>query len=477
MAELKRNCPSEAYVDCPKCPKRGKSRSIKVHVTVVHGCEVDYHCLLPTADGSICNWSCGMKIGCFNTHQRVIHGVDFSDGAKHIYTAATGFAMRDSIIVGAKGHTAICTAGSDAQSKLVMKAGRSRHRLHRGEGAMEVVDMQTAAKVQIGARWYMQGGLREIVLRQDGVFVCELAEKLKRKRKPNTESPVKKLRGHEKIIHTVSASAPNTIIYEGEVPVIIGNMADVQLPIIVEAEDMHAAVSDGEDILLVDDEEDTLIVENAEDIITADIAVEVPTVENTEESIHAEVVNDSIDTIDLEDTDFEDDSGDEFVDYDYDVVPDEEEDESEVSIIEVETDEEEEVSAGDNEEDSEDEIDLQEAFMAHGGLDDFEDIGEEEIQVVDQAGPDVEEQGRGTDDTDFLFERLVEAVNKGERSLEWLMTNIGDEVAHSVAPGIGKKIALVMMTELTQIPEEEHAFIIMKWKMEQLAKQRKAWKK
>ena len=126
---------------------------------------------------------------------------------------------------------------------------------------------------------------------------------------------------------------------------------------------------------------------------------------------------------------------------------------------------------------NEDEIDLQEAFMAGGGLDDLEDDGEEEIQVIDQVGPDVEEQGRGTDDTDFLFEKLVKAVNEGEKSLEWLMTNIGDEVGHSVAPGIGKKIALVMMTELTQIPEEEHAFILMKWKMEQLAKQRKAWKK
>ena len=192
MAELKRNCPSEAYIDCPKCDKRGKSRTIKVHVREDHGCEVNYHCILPTADGSVCTWSCGMKIGCFNTHQHNIHGVDFSDGAKHIYTAASGFAMRDSTIDGAKGHTAICTAGSVAQSKLVMKAGRSRHRLSKGEGAFEVVDMQTVDKVQIGGRWYMQGGAREIVLRHDGVFVCEPAEKLKRKRKSKTESPVKK---------------------------------------------------------------------------------------------------------------------------------------------------------------------------------------------------------------------------------------------------------------------------------------------
>ena len=115
--------------------------------------------------------------------------------------------------------------------------------------------------------------------------------------------------------------------------------------------------------------------------------------------------------------------------------------------------------------------------MDCGGLDDLEDDGEEDIQVLDQVGPDVEEQGRGTDDTDFLFEKLVKAVNEGEKSLEWLMTNIGLGVINSEEPGIGKKIALHLVTKLTQIPDEEHAFILMKWKMEQLAKQRKAWKK
>ena len=310
----------------------------------------------------------------------------------------------------------------------------------------------------------MQGGLREIVLRHDGVYVCELAGKLKRKRKTKTESPAKKLRVHEQITHTVSASAPNTVIYEGVVPVIIGNIEDVDLPVI-EVEEMHAVVSD------------------------------------VEESIHAEVVNDSIDIIDLGDTDCEDDSGDEFVDYDYDVDADDEEDDSEVSIIEVESDEEEEVSDGDNEEDSEDEVsiievetdeegevsaddteedfedEMQEAFEASGGMVDVSDDEEEEVQDYAPVEPGVEEQGRGTDDTDFLFQRLVAAVNERELPLEWLMTSIGYEVGKSVTPGIGKEWALVMMTKLTQIPAEEHAFIIMKWKIEQLAKQRKAWKK
>ena len=171
------------------------------------------------------------------------------------------------------------------------------------------------------------------------------------------------------------------------------------------------------------------------------------------------------------------------------------EDESEVNIIEEEAAEEEEVSAGDNPEDLEDEIELQEAFMASGGFDDLEDDEEEEVQVIGEVGPDVEEgpdveggpdveegpdieeQGRGTDDTDFLFEKLVKAVNDGGKSLEWLMANIGVGVMRSEEPGIGKKIALHLVTKLVQIPDEEHAYILLKWKMEQLAKQRKAWKK
>ena len=189
------------------------------------------------------------------------------------------------------------------------------------------------------------------------------------------------------------------------------------------------------------------------------------------------LVNESIGIIDLGNTDCEDDSGVEFVDYDYDVDSDEEENESDDSVIEIETVEEEEVSAGDPEEDSEDENDMQEAFMSCGGLDELSDDEEEEVQDYDPVDPDVEEQGRGTDDTDFLFEKLVASVNYRGESLEWLMKKIGYEVGHSLAPGVGKKLALHMMTELTQIPEEEHAFILMKWKIEQLAKQRKAWKK
>jgi hypothetical protein len=124
--------------------------------------------------------------------------------------------------------------------------------------------------------------------------------------------------------------------------------------------------------------------------------------------------------------------------------------------------------------------------MASGGFDDLEDDEEEEVQVIGEVGPDVEEgpeveegpdieeQGRGTDDTDFLFEKLVKAVNDGEKDLDWLMSNIALGVMRSEEPGIGKKIALHLVTKLVQIPDEEHAYILMKWKMEQLVKQRKA---
>ena len=155
MADLKRNCPSEAYISCPKCAKRGKSRTIKAHAALDHGCEVDYHCVLPKADGSLCEWSCGMKIGCFNSHQRVMHGIDFSDGAKHVYTTSTGFVLKDSVTFGVKEHTVMCLAGSEAQSKLVMKEGRTRYRLHKGLGGMEIVDFPNVEKLEIGGRWYM----------------------------------------------------------------------------------------------------------------------------------------------------------------------------------------------------------------------------------------------------------------------------------------------------------------------------------
>ena len=63
MSELKRNCASEAHISCPKCEKRGRSRVIKAHMAAAHGAEADYSCVLPKADGSLCEWSCGMKIG------------------------------------------------------------------------------------------------------------------------------------------------------------------------------------------------------------------------------------------------------------------------------------------------------------------------------------------------------------------------------------------------------------------------------
>ena len=497
MADLKRNCPSEAYISCPKCAKRGKSRTIKSHVAVDHGCEVDYHCILPKADGSLCNWSCGMKIGCFNSHQRIMHGINFSDGAKHIYTTATGFVLKDSVTFGVKEHTVMCLAGSEAQSKLVMKEGRTRYRLHKGVGGMEIVDFQNVDKLEIGGKWYMQGGLREIVLRHDGVYVCELAGKLKRKRMSKPKSPAKKLKVHEEITHTVSAVAPSTVVYEGDVSVFTEHIEDVDLPVILVDEQAHAVVSDEEESIHTD-------VVNEEESIHSDVV-------NEEESIHAEVVNEG-----LGNTDCENDSGDEFVDFDYDADSDDEGNESDDSVIEIESDEEEEVSDGDNEEDSEDDVsiievesdeegevssgepedeevsvgepevdsedednDMQEAFKASGGMVDVSDDSEdeEEGQEFYPVDPQVEEQGRGTDDSDFRFEKLVASVNERGESLEWAMQRIGVKYGKTLTPGVGEAICLKVMNELTQIPDAEHALLLMKWKIEQLAKQRKAWKK
>ena len=481
MADLKRNCPSEAYISCPKCAKRGKSRTIKAHAALDHGCEVDYHCVLPKADGSLCEWSCGMKIGCFNSHQRVMHGIDFSDGAKHVYTTSTGFVLKDSVTFGVKGHTVMCLAGSEAQAKLVMKEGRTRYRLHKGAGGMEIVDFPNVEKLEIGGRWYMQGGLREIVLRHDGVYVCELAGKLKRKRVSKPKSPAKKLKVHEEITHTVSAVAPSTVVYEGDGSSLTEHIEVVDLPVILVDEQAHAGVSDEEESI------PTEVVIEEENIHSDGV--------NEEGSIHAEVVNE-----DLGNDDCEDDSGDEFVDFDYEADSDDEGNESDDSVIEVEVVEDGGVSSGEpeendstgepewedvfteepEEEDSEDEEnDMQEAFKASGALDDLSDDSEDEEEEGQEFYPvnlDVEEQGRGTDDSDFRFEELVASVKERGKGLAWAMKKMGAKYGRTLTPGVGEAIALKVMENLTQIPDAEHALLLMRWKIKQLAKQRKAWK-
>ena len=124
----------------------------------------------------------------------------------------------------------------------------------------------------------MQDGLREIVLRHDGVYVCELAGKLKRKRMSKPKSPAKKLKVHEEITHTVSAVAPSTVVYEGDVSVFTEHIEDVDLPVILVDEQAHAVVSDEEESIHTD-------VVNEEESIHSDVV--------NEEDIHAEVVNEA----------------------------------------------------------------------------------------------------------------------------------------------------------------------------------------
>ena len=473
MLELKRNCASEAHISCPKCEKRGRSRVIKAHMTAAHGAEADYSCVLPKSDGTLCEWSCGMKISCFNSHQRIMHGISFADGAKHIYTTTTGFVLKDATTLGVKGHTAMCIAGSKAQSKLVMEEGRARYRLHRDLVGLEVVDFQNIEKVAIGGRWYMPGGLREIVLRQDGTYVCELAGKRKRMSKPTT--PSKRIRVHEENTHTVSAVAPSNVIFEGDVSSLIEHVAVVDVPVILVDEQALAEVT------------------NEEENIPTEVVIE-------EENIHAGLVNE-----DLVTEDCDDDSEEEFVDYDYDADVDDEENDADNSIIEVEVIEDVEVSSAEpvvgNFEEEED--NLQNAFVESGHLDDLSDDSESELvadvtdesedelveeQEVLPAAPvvvepvrvpgevDIEEQGRGTDDTDFRFAKLVASFKERGQGLDWGTEWMGIAYGKTLDPGVGGAIALKAMEHLTQIPDAEHAMLLMRWKIKQLAKQREAWK-
>ena len=80
--------------------------------------------------------------------------------------------------------------------------------------------------------------------------------------------------------------------------------------------------------------------------------------------------------------------------------------------------------------------------------------------------PQVEEQGRGTDDSDFRFEKLVASINERGESLEWAMERIGVKYGKTLTPGVGEAICLKVMNELTQIPDAEHALLLMKWKIE-----------
>ena len=343
---------------------------IKAHMVAAHGAESEYSCVLPKSDGTLCGWSCGMKISCFNAHQRVIHGISFADGAKHVYTIATGFVLKDATNVGVKGHTAMCIAGSKAQSKLVMEEGRARYRLHRDLVGLEVVDFQNIEKVAIGGRWYMPGGLREIVLREDGTYVCKQAGK--RKRMSKTTIPSKRIRVHEENTHTVCAVAPSDVIFAGDVSSFIEQVAVVDVPVIFVGEQALAVVTHEEDNV------PTEIVREEENIPTEDVREEanIPTeVVREEANIHAGLVNE-----DLVTGDCDDDSEEEFFYYDYDADVDDEENDADNSIMEVEVIRDVVVSSAEPVVGNlEEEDNSQNAFVESGQMNDSSDDSESEF--------------------------------------------------------------------------------------------------
>ena len=241
MSALKRNCTSEASVTCSKCDKKGRSRVMKGHMLLAHSTQSEYQCVLPTSGGAVCGWSCGMKLSCFNAHQRVVHGISFSAGAKHVYTVVTGFLLKGVSHVSDKGHSAACLAGSKAQADLVMEEGRDRYRLRNDLGGFEVVDFETIEKVLLGGRWFMSDRVREIVLREDGRYVVKQAGK--RKRSAKTTIPAKRVKIHNQTTHSVCEAVPSDVFFEGEISPSVEQVIDVTVPVVFVGELVPAEVA------------------------------------------------------------------------------------------------------------------------------------------------------------------------------------------------------------------------------------------
>ena len=217
---------------------------MKGHMLLAHSTQSEYQCVLPTSGGAVCGWSCGMKLSCFNAHQRVVHGISFSAGAKHVYTVVTGFLLKGVSHVSDKEHSAACLDGSKAQADLVMEEGRERYRLRNDLGGFEVVDFETIEKVLLGGRWFMSDRVREIVLREDGRYVVKQAGK--RKRSAKTTIPAKRVKIHNQTTHSVCEAVPSDVFFEGEISPSVEQVTDVTVPVVfvgglVPAEVAHEA--------------------------------------------------------------------------------------------------------------------------------------------------------------------------------------------------------------------------------------------
>ena len=193
-----------------------------------------------------------MKLSCFNAHQRVVHGICFSAGAKHVYTVDTGFLLKGVSHVSDKKHSAACLDGSKAQADLVMEGGRERYRLRNDIGGFEVIDFQTIEKVLVGGRWFMSDKIREIILREDGRYVIRQAGK--RKRRTKTVIPAKRVKIIHQTIHSACEAVPSDLFFEGEISPSVGKVMDVIVPVVyvgelVPAEAAHEASNASAELL------------------------------------------------------------------------------------------------------------------------------------------------------------------------------------------------------------------------------------
>ena len=93
MAHRVRNVPSESSIQCPKCDKSYKGRTLKDHIEGDHELLCLYTCIFPTSDGVVCNFSCGKRMSCINNHQSRCHNLNFNVKSEHAYTSDNYFAF------------------------------------------------------------------------------------------------------------------------------------------------------------------------------------------------------------------------------------------------------------------------------------------------------------------------------------------------------------------------------------------------
>ena len=125
MAHRVRNFPSEASIECPKCDKSYKGRTLKDHIKRVHKLLCIYTCVFPKGDGEVCNFGCGKRISCINNHQSRRHGLNFDALSEHEYTEDNFFTL-GFIALGEDKHTSECSVETKFFQAETMKGVNAR---------------------------------------------------------------------------------------------------------------------------------------------------------------------------------------------------------------------------------------------------------------------------------------------------------------------------------------------------------------